>query len=76
MAVGLTLSCRRLADDFGDPPEIEWIRPYPGQIKFIRQCLDGGHLLIGSKGYPGKKYDIFVIKISTDGDSIWAKNYG
>ncbi|MCK4296235.1 MAG: hypothetical protein KAX28_06215 [Candidatus Marinimicrobia bacterium] len=76
MVVGLTLSCRRLAQDFGNPPEIQWIKSYSGCINFIKQCPDGDYFLVGSKGYPGKGYDIFIIKTGKEGDSLKARNYG
>lgn len=84
--VGTTLSFGRGKEDlylirtnrYGDPL---WSRTYGGAQTdegwSIRATRDGGFILCGTTASSGAGYgDLWLIKVNSIGDSIWAKTYG
>jgi hypothetical protein len=62
-------------------PDTLWTRTYGGshwdEGYSIAQTADGGYILVGStKSYGIGGSDIYLIKVSADGDLVWTKMYG
>ena len=58
-----------------------WTKMYGGpQSEYgseIIQTLEGGFVIVGeSDSYGAGKYDIFLVKINGQGDTLWTKTYG
>ncbi len=58
-----------------------WSKTYGGEYSVsgnsICQANDGGFLIAGSiKFVSGADADVWILKISADGDSLWSNNYG
>ncbi|MEE8596757.1 MAG: hypothetical protein V3T09_02990, partial [bacterium] len=62
--------------------EIEWQKTYGGNesdsVSFIQQAGDGGYIIAGntSSFNTGYDNDIWILKLSSDGDIEWQKTYG
>ncbi len=55
----------------------EYKRPaYTTRSGSIIPAIDGGFFLSGEASYPDKRFQKFVLKISSEGDSLWMKHYG
>jgi regulation of enolase protein 1 (concanavalin A-like superfamily) len=59
----------------------EWVRAYGGDYddgaRSVCQTPDGGYIIAGDTyNYGAGLSDIYVIKIDTDGDTIWTRTYG
>jgi hypothetical protein len=46
-----------------------------GEMKSIRQTPDGGYLLSGKILGENSFYNLWILKLNSDGDSIWSKLY-
>jgi hypothetical protein len=61
---------------------IEWDKKYGGiqddQGHSIKQTIDGGYILAGGTftSQTTNKFDIWLIKVDTDGEIVWDKTYG
>jgi hypothetical protein len=68
-------------DDNGNPPLEEWNRTYhiPQKTYAIGYCvqitLDGGYIVAGTAGY-GYWYDIYLLRIDSDGNELWNQSFG
>lgn len=66
-------------DQFGN---LEWQRRYGGAdndyAQAIRQLADGGYIVVGdSKSFnPGGNYDIWLLRLDANGDSLWSSVHG
>jgi uncharacterized delta-60 repeat protein len=62
--------------------EIEWQKTYGGDksdsVSFIQQTSDGGYIIAGNTSSFNTGYDddIWILKLSSDGDIEWQKTYG
>jgi hypothetical protein len=59
----------------------EWIKVYGGPNTDIATAVcpagDGGYLVAGyTNSYGAGNYDFYLMKLSSSGDSLWAKTYG
>ncbi len=59
----------------------EWEKTYGGQkddqANCIQECQDGNYIVTGyTKSKQGKGQDIYLLKISKQGELLWEKNYG
>jgi hypothetical protein len=59
----------------------EWFKVYGGSYTDIATAIcpagDGGYLVAGySNSYGAGDYEFYLMKISSSGDSLWAKTYG
>ena len=66
------------ADSLG---EIEWTQTYGGSDndwgRFAQQTSDSGYVILGqTESYGAGGYDLYVIKTSMDGDTVWTNTYG
>jgi len=66
------------ADTSGDTI---WFRKYGGPESemgcFITETFDGDYIVAGnSYSYGDGSRDIFILRLNTDGDTIWTKTYG
>jgi hypothetical protein len=58
-----------------------WHKTYGGNLsdngKSIIEVSNGGYLIIGdTKSFGSESYDIYLIKIDEDGNTLWEKTYG
>lgn len=57
-----------------------WTKTYGGlgdeEVVSIRETIDSGYILIGSASSYGPGYDIYVIRLKNNGDTLWTKTYG
>ena len=60
-----------------------WTQTYGGEFSdsggYIQQTQDGGYIIVGNLGsapFPNCLYDVYLIKINADGDTIWTRTYG
>jgi hypothetical protein len=65
-------------DSLGD---VQWTRTYGGDTldvgKCVRQTPDGGYIVAGSTVPEGASYeDMYLIKTTAIGDTIWTRTYG
>ena len=74
MVVGLTLSCRETLHDFGNPPEVEWIRIYENYSSGhgIKIRPNEGFVVVGNKYSKDKGYWPFLLTTDSRGDSVWS----
>jgi len=62
--------------------DIEWQKTYgPGSIgnfaPFIQQTSDGGYIVVGqTASFGAGETDIWILKLSSDGDIAWQRTYG
>jgi hypothetical protein len=61
--------------------QVEWQKAFGGTVgggpNLIHQTRDGGHIMAGTTGPLGPRYnDLWVIKLSADGIVEWQKGYG
>ncbi|GAG49523.1 unnamed protein product, partial [marine sediment metagenome] len=61
--------------------DIEWQRTYGGRdsdvANSIQQTSDGGYIVAGyTASFGAGHYDIWVLKLSSDGDIEWQRTYG
>jgi hypothetical protein len=66
------------SDSLGTP---EWYKTYGGsnddQAYSVEQTTDGGYILCGyTKSFGAGGYDVYVIKTTATGDTLWTKTYG
>ena len=59
----------------------EWLKVYGGPSTDIATAVcpagDGGYLVAGySNSYGAGNFDFYLMKLSSSGDSLWAKTYG
>lgn len=64
-----------------DDVKIQWEKNYGGPAKEIAQSLinaqDGGIIITGvTKSFSVGEEDLFIMKTTIDGDSLWFKTYG
>lgn len=62
-------------------PDTLWTRAYGGgNVEYgysVKQTFDGGFIAVGiTKSYGNGGYDIWLLKLNADGDTIWTKTYG
>ncbi len=62
-------------------PDTTWTRLFGGsQYEFgrcIEQTYDGGYILVGDTySYGAGDKDIYLIKVKSNGDTLWTKTYG
>ncbi|MGQ9535001.1 MAG: T9SS type A sorting domain-containing protein, partial [bacterium] len=62
-------------------PTIKWGRTYGGegedQFRGVLECADKGFVAVGSTNSFGNGLgDIYVMKLDSNGDSVWAMTYG
>lgn len=60
---------------------IEWNRSYGGQgtevFRSLKQASDGGYITVGhTNSYGGGNNDAFLLKINSEGDSLWSNVFG
>jgi hypothetical protein len=57
-----------------------WAKTYggPGNDKasMVRQTTDGGYAILGTYNYSNGPSDVYLIKTSNNGDTLWTKTYG
>ena len=58
-----------------------WTKTYGGieedQGNSIKQTSDGGYVVVGNtESYGAGDNDVYLIKINSDGDTLWTKTYG
>ncbi|MBA3706130.1 MAG: hypothetical protein H0W84_09595, partial [Bacteroidetes bacterium] len=58
-----------------------WTKSYGGnKVEYANSMLetsDGNYFIVGySQSYGGGDYDIYLIKIKPNGDTLWTKTYG
>ncbi|NQU05830.1 MAG: T9SS type A sorting domain-containing protein [Calditrichaeota bacterium] len=58
-----------------------WSRTFGGrnyqECRSIIQTVDGGYVLVGNTSSFGSgAYDVWVVRINVDGDSLWSRTYG
>jgi hypothetical protein len=66
---------------FGHGPDTLWTRTYGGpgsdRGEAIIEVPDGGYLILGATdSYGSGSSDMYLLKINTDGDTLWTKTYG
>ncbi|UCG93336.1 MAG: T9SS type A sorting domain-containing protein [candidate division WOR-3 bacterium] len=66
---------------FAQPPDTLWTRTYGGQFDedgwAIEESSDGNYVIAGrTESFGAGDYDVYLIKLDTDGDTIWTKTYG
>jgi hypothetical protein len=75
--VGLFLVSTVLAD----PGDTLWTRTYGGSASdvsyAIEETSDGGYIVAGAtKSFGAGDWDFYLLKIDTDGDTLWTRAYG
>ena len=83
---GITRSFGAGSDDFwilklSSDGEIEWQKTYGGSVNdeahSIQQTIDGGYIVVGETSSFGTEgEDIWVLKLTSDGEIEWQKTYG
>lgn len=63
------------------PPDTLWTRTYGGagfDVGFsVVEAYDGGYIVAGlTQSFGAAVYDIFAMKLDSNGDSVWVKTYG
>jgi len=61
--------------------EIEWQKTYGGseqeEARSIQQTTDGGYIIVGeTRSFGAGENDIWIFKLSSDGEIEWQKTYG
>ncbi len=61
--------------------EIEWQKTYGGsgreEAHLIQQTMDGGYIAVGgTRSFGAGENDIWILKLSSDGDIDWQRTYG
>lgn len=75
---GLSNLAALKTDDAGN---IVWFRNFGQTLSFeeglsIQQTSDGGYIATGVTGSEIQNFDLWVIKISASGDSLWSNTFG
>jgi hypothetical protein len=78
LLLSLVLTSALVAQELGDTL---WTRTYGGYTDDYgyrsRQTTDGGYVLVGqSKSFGAGSYDIWLLKLDADGDTLWTRTYG
>jgi hypothetical protein len=65
----------------GSSGAVEWERTFGGSNyeigRCVRQTVDGGYVAVGAtRSYGAGSSDVYLVKTSANGDSIWANTYG
>lgn len=60
---------------------LQWTKQYIGDslewTEYLEQTSDGGYILAGrTKSFGAGKYDIYIIKTDSLGDTLWTRAYG
>jgi len=60
---------------------VEWSKNYGGSLDdlphSIQQTVEGGYLVVGrTNSYGSGKYDMWILKLASDGSVEWQKTYG
>ncbi|MBN2379497.1 hypothetical protein JXM67_06815 [candidate division WOR-3 bacterium] len=57
---------------------IDWSKSFgaSGRGYCIRETSDGGYVVVGSLELGEEREDLCIIKVTSDGDSVWLKTYG
>jgi len=58
-----------------------WTRTYGGDHggdygASVCETSDGSYIITGCSYYPGRWYEVLLLKTDADGDSLWARTYG
>src|SRR4030042_1816215 len=66
---------------FAQGPDTLWTKTYGGDnVEYgysVKQTSEGGFIVVGStKSYGNGGYDVWLLKLNADGDTIWASTYG
>src|SRR4030042_5820903 len=65
---------------YAQAPDTLWTRTYGGsdwdEGYSILETSDGGYLVLGGTASFGQNQDIYLIKINSDGDTLWTRLYG
>ncbi len=61
--------------------DILWTRIYGGidadKCKSVQQCSDGGYIIAGeTNSFGAGNYDVYLIKIDANGDTLWTRTFG
>ncbi len=70
-----------ITSSFAQAPDTLWTRTYGGYYQeygySVKQTTDGGFITVGStKTYGNGGYDIWLLKLNENGDTLWTKTYG
>lgn len=87
--ISILISCgnsQENSEDITEPSQEEanlqnttWEKTYGssnGSISDIIECKDGTYMLAGSIDVKNKNKDVIIIKIDSNGDTLWTKTYG
>jgi len=77
-ATGGDIMLVKLDDTAGD---FLWTQTYGGSLDdqglAVQQTSDGGYIVTGAtKSYGAGNWDVFLLKMDANGDSLWMKTYG
>jgi hypothetical protein len=78
LLVSFLLTATAIAQQPGDTL---WTRTYGGDAKEygyrLRPTTDGGYIWVGqSSSFGAGLYDIWLVKLDADGDTLWTRTYG
>jgi hypothetical protein len=58
----------------------EWIRKFCGpgleEVSALASTPDNGYLIVGYSHDGGSGYDVYLLKVASSGDSVWARTVG
>jgi len=64
-----------------DPGDTLWTRTYGGSASDVsyttEETTDGGYIIVGAtKSFGAGDWDFYLLKIDTNGDTLWTRTYG